>query len=89
MSSSAKSKPGKLRPLRKLSRHRKPEDMTLDAWQITLRRQFGAEQRFKLKNVGTEPIFSEFNVFNPASKRTYRVAIRGCGLGENYCSCPD
>jgi hypothetical protein len=25
----------------------------------------------------------------PQTKRTYRVAIRGEGLGLNYCSCPD
>jgi SNF2 family DNA or RNA helicase len=34
-------------------------------------------------------VFSEFRVFNPASAGRYRVAIRGAGLGENYCSCPD
>ncbi len=33
--------------------------------------------------------FSEFSVTNPKSGRTYRVAIRGEGLGENFCSCPD
>ena len=34
------------------SRIRKPEDMSLEDWQIALRRQFGREQSFKLKNVG-------------------------------------
>jgi superfamily II DNA or RNA helicase len=42
-----------------------------------------------MKNIGDEPLFSEFEVANPKTKRIYRVAIRGCGLGENYCSCPD
>ncbi|MBN2293745.1 MAG: SWIM zinc finger family protein, partial [Pirellulales bacterium] len=74
---------------RKLSRLRKPKEMTLDDWQVGLRRQFGVKQEFKLKNIGSEPIFSEFNVTNPQTERTYRVAIRGCGLGENFCSCPD
>ena len=75
--------------VRKVSRVRRPEEMTVDAWQVALRRQFGVVQDFKLKNVGGEPVFSEFEVTNPQTERTYRVAIRGCGLGENYCSCPD
>lgn len=74
---------------KKISRIRKPDDMTLEQWQIELRRQFGKEQKFKLKNIGKEQLFSEFEVTNPQSGRSYRVAIRGMGLGENYCSCPD
>ena len=81
-------KKSKSRP-KKISRLRKPDDMSLEQWQVALRRQFGPEQDFKLKNIGNEPIFSEFEVTNPATKRTYRMAIRGCGLGENFCSCPD
>ena len=73
----------------KLSRQRKPEDMPLEEWQIALRRQFGRAQTFELTNIGTEPIFSEFLVTNPNSKSTYRIAIRGRELGENFCSCPD
>jgi len=74
---------------KRLSRLRQPGDMSLEAWQVELRRQFGRDQSFRLKNVGNEPIFSEFEVTNPETARTYRVAIRGAALGENYCSCPD
>ena len=74
---------------RKISRLRKPEELSLEAWQVALRKQFAAVQKFKLKNIGAEPVFSEFEVTNPETKRTYRVAVRGMGLGENYCSCPD
>ncbi|NLF32110.1 MAG: DEAD/DEAH box helicase [Planctomycetes bacterium] len=73
----------------RVSRLRKPEEMSLEAWQIALRRQFAADQAFRLRNVGDEPIFSQFEVTNPQTRRTYRVAIRGEGLGVNYCSCPD
>jgi superfamily II DNA or RNA helicase len=73
----------------KLSRLHKPAGMTLEDWQTELRRQFGREQKFQLKNVGAEPIFSEFLVTNPESKNTYRVAIRGTQPGDNFCSCPD
>lgn len=70
-------------------RTRKPEELSLEEWQIALRREFGRDQEFRLSNVGAERIFSEFTVTNPRSGRTYRVAIRGKELGVNFCSCPD
>ena len=63
--------------------------MSLETWQRELRRQFGRAQRFALTNVGTEAVFSDFEVRNPQNASTYRVAIRGVQPGENYCSCPD
>jgi len=73
----------------KLSRLHKPAGMSLEDWQIELRRQFGRDQSFALKNLGEHPIFSEFEVTNPQNKNRYRVAIRGPHLGDNFCSCPD
>ncbi len=73
----------------KLSRLHKPEGMSLEDWQIELRRQFGRTQKFRLRNVGDQPLFSEFEVANPQSGNTYRVKIRGSNPGMNYCSCPD
>ncbi len=84
----SKTKRKKTKP-KKTPRTRKPVDMSLDDWQIALRREFGRGQNFKLKNIGDEPIFSEFLLTNPDTERTYRVAIRGNRLRENYCSCPD
>ncbi|MBI4611698.1 MAG: DEAD/DEAH box helicase [Candidatus Rokubacteria bacterium] len=63
--------------------------MSLEAWQTALRRQFGPEQPFLLKNTGGHPLFSEFEVTNSQSRNTYRVAIRGSEPGNNFCSCPD
>lgn len=74
---------------RKLSRLHRPEGMTLEAWQAGLRRQFGREQRFTLQNLGSDPLFSEFQVTNPQSRTSYRVAIRGSAPGNNFCACPD
>ncbi len=73
----------------KLSRTHAPTDLSPVDWQRGLRRQFGQEQSFGLENLGNEPFFSEFRVSNPASKSSYRVAIRGVGPGGNFCSCPD
>jgi superfamily II DNA or RNA helicase len=74
---------------RKLSRTHAPADVSPMEWQRGLRRQFGREQAFGLENLTSEPFFSEFRVSNPASKSSYRVAIRGMTPGANFCSCPD
>jgi hypothetical protein len=81
-------RPASHRP-RKTPRTRKPDDMSLEEWQIALRREFGREQKFRLKNAGSHPVFSEFLVTNPQSQRTYRVAVRGHLPGDNFCACPD
>ncbi len=80
------SKSGKIA---KISHLHKPEEMSLQQWQIVLRKEFGGSQNFRLRNIGNEPVFSEFSVANPQTKREYRVAIRGQNCGDNYCSCPD
>ena len=80
---------GKKRKPAKLSRLHKPEGMSLEDWQVELRRQFGREQDYRLKNVGDQPFFSEFEVVNPQSRNAYRVRIRGPQVGDNHCSCPD
>ncbi len=63
--------------------------MSLEDWQIELRRQFGRSQEYRLKNLGEQPIFSTFEVNNPQTRGVYRVHIRGPRPGDNYCSCPD
>jgi superfamily II DNA or RNA helicase len=73
----------------KTPRTRKPSHMSLEDWQVALRREFGREQNFRLKNLGDDPVFSDFQVANPQTQRSYRVAVRGSRLGDNYCSCPD
>src|SRR5216683_2539592 len=84
-----RTKRKKSRKKAKLSRLQKPEGMSLEEWQIELRRQFGREQKYYLKNVGADPIFSEFEVTSPQTHGTYQVQVRGNRLGDNYCSCPD
>ena len=71
------------------SRTHRPDEVPIEHWQAALRRQFGREQSFEWENLGSEPVFSEFVVCNPDSGGRYRVAIRGAGLGDNYCACPD
>jgi len=89
--SSRRSEKSAIKPSKepKLSRTHPPADLSPVDWQRRLRRQFGREQAFGLENLTSEPFFSEFLVSNPASKSSYRVAIRGLGPGGNFCSCPD
>ncbi len=67
----------------------KPEKMTLEEWQIALRKQFAPEQYFSVENIGQHPVFSDFNIYNPNTKKIYKVAIRDEKFGLNFCSCPD
>jgi len=69
--------------------YRKPDDMTVDEWQSGLRRQFAVEQKFRIKNTGGHPVFSDFEVYNPGSGNTYKVSVRDNVKSFNFCSCPD
>lgn len=73
----------------KIPYHHKPENMTLENWQIALRKQFAAEQNFQTENIGNNPVFSDYFVTNNNTKNTYKVAIRDEKSGLNFCSCPD
>ena len=70
----------------KLIRTHKPEDMTLENWQRQLRVEYGTSQESLLENRGNHPVFSEFALTNPASNRTYRIAIRGDQAGGEVVS---
>jgi SNF2 family DNA or RNA helicase len=68
---------------------RKPRDMSLDQWQTGLRKQFASDQNFKITNLGNHPVYSDFEVYNPETDKTYKVSIRDNISSFNYCSCPD
>ncbi len=74
---------------KKIPYYRKPDDMSIDEWQSGLRKQYGIQQEFEIENVGDGPVFSDYNVYNPESGKTYKVAIRSKEKGLNFCSCPD
>ncbi|MFH1259454.1 MAG: DEAD/DEAH box helicase [Elusimicrobiota bacterium] len=74
---------------RNISHLTKPQGMSLEDWQIILRRQVADSGNFMMKNTGSEQIFSTFQVTNPQTERSYRVVICGEKPGINYCSCPD
>lgn len=85
-----KKKKSKKKPIKlSVPRTYKPDDMGLEEWQRALRKQFGIQQRFILKNNGDHPVFSDFSLTNPETGKTYKLAIRGSNPGDNHCSCPD
>lgn len=82
-------KPSGKSAMHKVSKTHNPPDLGLEEWQQLMRRQFGQQQNFLLKNTGENPVFPEFSLTNSLTGKTYRIAIRGHAPGDNYCSCPD
>lgn len=74
---------------RRVSYHSQPSAMTLTEWQKALRKQYGKEQVFEYHNNGDHPLYSDFTVTNPETKRNYRVALRSLTKKENFCTCMD
>ena len=78
---------------KKVSKITKPDKMTLEAWQIQLRRQFAQDKKqaeaYILTNNGAHKLYSDFTVINTESNSTNKVAIRSLEPNGNYCSCMD
>ncbi|MGO8694661.1 MAG: DEAD/DEAH box helicase [Rectinemataceae bacterium] len=73
---------------------RKPDSLGFEAWQKALRKQYVPPQSFEIRRLdGIHPIFGDYSVHNPASGRSYKVALRNGGRdgegGLNYCDCLD
>ena len=66
----------------RLSRTRRPKDVAVADWQAALRRQFGREQDFTLKNLGSERVWMANFQFNGGvpEPATWALMIVGFGL---------
>ena len=94
-----KRKPAKKKSTKKkaprVPYHKKPDNLSPRDWQTALRKQFAADNAFEIENQGEHPVYSDFQVYNPASKSTYKVAIRSSpkdmdeGENNNFCACYD
>jgi superfamily II DNA or RNA helicase len=73
----------------RLSHRVRPDGMTLNVWQLRLRIQAGQEADFRWKSLDGGALLGDYQVENPASKRSYLVAIRARTVGANTCTCPD
>jgi hypothetical protein len=97
----AKDKKKKKKP-EKVSYHRRPEQLTLDLWQLGLRKQFGEENAFDITKSSQEQSFNtQYEVWNPTTRNAYQVFIRTgipakglpapntLSLMGNTCTCQD
>lgn len=73
----------------KLSPGRKPENLTEDEWQYSLRVQMAEQTLFDIKPISKESIYGDYIVQNMNAKSSYKVAFRGRYSHGNYCDCYD
>jgi len=76
----------------KTSYYKKPEHLTIDAWQRALRREFvrDSKQSFTIERTSDEhPVFGDYRALNPLSGGAYKVALLGRNPGRNFCECRD
>lgn len=73
----------------RLSELIKPEGMTVQEWQIALRKQAAVSELFVIKEVDDELFPGEYRVHNVKSQQDYKVVYRGAHSPWNYCSCMD
>ena len=67
----------------------KPENMGLEEWQRSLRRQAAEREMLEVQPVDAKLCPGEYRVINPKSKEEYKVVYRGENSTWNYCSCMD
>lgn len=73
----------------KISYYVKPEKMSLEEWQIKLRKQAAQAEHFAIHCVDDELCPGEYLVRNPLKNNDYKVVYRGANSPWNYCSCMD
>lgn len=73
----------------KASYYQRPGNMTLEQWQIALRRQIVAKEHFGIQEMDAKEYPGYYTVYNPVSRNDYRVVYRGEASEWNYCSCMD
>ena len=73
----------------KVSHIVKPENMTLEEWQIKLRKQVTDIEHFDISCVDDALCPGEYIVRNPEKNNEYKVVYRGANSEWNYCSCMD
>ena len=53
------------------------------------RQERASREKMRVRSENPKQLYCDYRVTNSASGRTHRVALRGFGVGESYCSCPD
>jgi len=63
--------------------------MSLEQWQIALRKQAAENETFGISEILDTDETGCYNVNNPKTKQNYKVIYRGLNSSWNYCSCLD
>lgn len=82
-------KDGSKETVTKVSYHYKPDNLTLEEWQIALRSQVAAKEQFAISEMDKKELPGYYKVLNPQTHSEYKVVYRGKGNEWNYCSCMD
>ncbi|MBN2376876.1 MAG: DEAD/DEAH box helicase [Sedimentisphaerales bacterium] len=53
------------------------------------RQERAKTERMTVKSTNSRTLWTDYIVTNTLSGKSYRVALRGWGRGDSYCSCPD
>ena len=73
----------------KVSHIIKPDNLSMEEWQVKLRRQIAEPAKLKIRCVDDELCPGEYLVDNPLTANEYKVVYRGANSEWNYCSCWD
>lgn len=73
----------------KVSYHYRPDNLTLEEWQIALRRQAALKEHFVISEIDRKKDPGYYKVINPVYQSEYKVVYRGKESPWNYCSCMD
>ena len=68
----------------KVSYHYRPDNMTLQDWQIALRRQAAMKEKFVIFERDKKEYPGYYTVINPTSGNEYNVVYRGHQSPWNY-----
>ncbi len=72
-----------------VSNTKKPDALSVAEWQTLLRKQIAEKAVFTISNNGEGLVYSDYGIYNPTTKNTYKVALRSADNSLNYCSCYD
>ena len=64
-------------------------DAALISQAVEERLERSRTEKMHLRSVNKNELWTDYTVTNPASGKSYRVALRGWERGDSYCSCPD
>ena len=76
-------------PNRRVSHLVKPDGLTLEEWQVMLRRQQAQREQFEVACVSEHDNPGEYSVRSALSGGRYKVVFRGDKSPWNYCDCMD